>query len=96
MQPSTLLLLSLLEENEFLQERLHDYLQTWQHVHPSLDGNDLRRMGLGPGPLYGKILHSLRVALLDGEIEAGPEEQLLAQAIIHDELQAQETQERTS
>jgi len=96
MQPSTLLLLSLLEENELLQERLHDYLQTWQHVHPSLDGNDLRHMGLGPGPLYGKILHSLRVALLDGEIEAGPEEQLLAQAIIHDELQARETKERTS
>ncbi len=81
-RPSALLLFAVLEENELLQERLLHYAQTWQHVHPSLDGNDLRQMGLRPGPLYGEILRRARAALLDGEIEPGAAEQRLAQAII--------------
>lgn len=82
--PSALLLLSLLEEEPLVQERLRRYVEEWQHVRPSLDGRDLREMGLRPGPLYGKILGRLRAALLDGEIEPGPAERRLAEAMRHE------------
>ena len=77
-QPAALLLLSVLEENPLLGERVQCYTQTWRHIHPSLDGRDLRQLGLPPGPDYGHILRRLRGALLDGEIEAGAAELELA------------------
>ena len=83
-QPSALLLFSLLEGEPVLQERLHRYAQSWQHVHPSMGGDALRKLGLPPGPLYGEILRRLRMALLDGEIEAGAAEQQLAEEIIRE------------
>ena len=82
-QPSALLLFSLLESEPPLHERLHCYAQRWRRIHPSLNGRDLRRLGLPPGPRYGEILRRLRTALLDGEIEAGPAEWQLAEAMIH-------------
>lgn len=35
---------------------------------PLLDGNDLRELGIKPGPLFGKILKRLRADQLDGAI----------------------------
>lgn len=85
-QPHALLLLSLLESDPLLYERLHCYTQSWRHIHPSLNGRDLRQLGLPPGPLYGQILRRLRTALLDGEIEAGAEEWQLAEEMIREKL----------
>jgi tRNA nucleotidyltransferase (CCA-adding enzyme) len=87
-QPAVLLLLSVLEDSRLLRERLHCYTQTWRHIRPSLDGRDLRRLGLRPGPDYGRILRRLREALLDGEIEAGAAEWELAKSIIGNKLAA--------
>jgi tRNA nucleotidyltransferase (CCA-adding enzyme) len=81
-RPATLFLLSVVEENTLLQERLERYITEWRHVQPSITGADLRRMGLRPSPLYGKILRRLRTALLDGEISHGEaEEQIVAEII---------------
>jgi tRNA nucleotidyltransferase (CCA-adding enzyme) len=33
-----------------------------------LDGDDLRRMGVAPGPLLGRLLAELRAATLDGVV----------------------------
>ena len=85
-QPHALLLLSLLESDPLLRERLHCYAQTWRHIHPSLNGEDLRRLGLAPGPDYGEILRRLRTALLNGEIAAGDAEWQLAETMIHEKL----------
>ena len=85
-QPPALLLLSLLERDPLLRERLDCYGRTWRHIHPSLNGGDLRRLGLPPGPDYGHILRRLRTALLDGEIEAGEAECQLAKRMIHEKL----------
>ena len=87
-QPAALLLLSLLEEDPLLGERVQCYTKTWRHIHPSLDGRDLRQLGLPPGPDYGHILRRLRGALLDGEIEAGAAELELAKSIIRNKLAA--------
>ena len=81
-QPMARMLISILEENALLRERLLCYVQTWRHVRPSMDGKDLGRLGLEPGPLYGEILRGLRSALLDGEVEAGAAEWQFAKAIM--------------
>jgi len=87
-QPAVLLLLSLVEEDALLHRRLKCYEQTWRHVHPALDGRDLMRLGLQPGPEYGQIMRGLRTALLDGKIEAGAPEQRLAESMVRDILEA--------
>ena len=85
-QPPARLLLSLLESDPLLRERLQFYAHTWRHIHTSLNGRDLQRLGLPPGPRYGEILRRLRSALLDGEIEAGAEEWQLAEEMIREKL----------
>ncbi len=47
---------------------LKDYIENWQYVQPVLTGDNLKRMGLTPGPLFGKLLRQLRDDLLDGKI----------------------------
>lgn len=54
-----------------------NYLKDWQFVKPTLTGHDLTAMGLPRGPLFGKLLHRLRDARLDGEI-TNPEQERAA------------------
>lgn len=48
---------------------LCDYSYQWREIRPTITGDDLRRHGLPPGPIYKAILHSLRDAWLDGVIK---------------------------
>ncbi len=65
-----------------LQKNISRYLTQWQHEKPDISGADLKKMGLPPGPEYGKILKVLREAKLDG-LAVGTEEQTaLAQGLI--------------
>jgi tRNA nucleotidyltransferase (CCA-adding enzyme) len=49
-------------------------------VHPTLTGEDLKRMGYQPGPIYRKILHALRVARLNGEVSTREQEEALVRS----------------
>lgn len=53
---------------------LHEYLRKWKNMRPMANGGDLRRLGVPPGPAYGRILAQLRAAWLDGRIVSGDEE----------------------
>ena len=88
-QPAILLLVSLLEEDALLRERLDCYAQSWQHIQSSLDGEDLRKLGLPVGPAYGEVLRALRSALLDGEVAAGDAESVLAERLVRERLAAE-------
>lgn len=44
------------------------YVNEWQHITPRLTGDDLRALGLPPGPLYRQILDALRAARLEGRL----------------------------
>jgi tRNA nucleotidyltransferase (CCA-adding enzyme) len=44
------------------------YLRELRPARPPLDGNDLRRLGVAPGPALGQLLAELRAAALDGAI----------------------------
>ncbi len=59
------------------QEVLASYLSCWRHVAPKTDGHTLKELGLSPGPVYKEILHRIRDAWLDGEIETEKEEEQL-------------------
>lgn len=50
------------------------YLAQWRNTQAQTNGNDLRRLGVAPGPQYKKILWTLRSAWLDGSISSHEEE----------------------
>lgn len=54
---------------------LSRYITVWRTEKPDVDGSDLKKLGLAPGPAYGVILQRLLEAKLDGTA-ASPEEQL--------------------
>jgi tRNA nucleotidyltransferase (CCA-adding enzyme) len=54
--------------------RLTQYTTEWRHVKTILSGNDLRQMGLPPGPEYGHLLDDLLAARLDGILKSEADE----------------------
>jgi len=57
---------SVLADSPIAKARLARYLSEWCMVKSELDGDDLRALGIPPGPVYREILRSLRDARLDG------------------------------
>jgi tRNA nucleotidyltransferase (CCA-adding enzyme) len=55
-------------DEEAMRQRLLTYVIQWQHVAPRTTGDNLRELGVPPGPQYRQILDALRAAWLDGEI----------------------------
>jgi tRNA nucleotidyltransferase (CCA-adding enzyme) len=54
----------------------------WRWVKPVTTGDDLRALGLSPGPDYARILQRLRKAWLDDEVKSYAEERALLQKLI--------------
>jgi tRNA nucleotidyltransferase (CCA-adding enzyme) len=44
------------------------YLHTIRPARAPLDGRDMQRLGVAPGPMIGRVLDELRAAHLDGEV----------------------------
>ena len=65
-----------------VRQSLADYLETWRHVKPKTDGDDLKSKGLPPGPSYQIILGTLRDAWLDGKIKTAEEEKILLEKLL--------------
>ncbi|MBN8595671.1 MAG: CBS domain-containing protein [Anaerolineae bacterium] len=73
--PESALLASwFLMQSAVASERIVNYSQRWRYIRPSVNGNDLRQLGLPPGPCYSLILKRLRDGLLDGELAKGSDE----------------------
>jgi tRNA nucleotidyltransferase (CCA-adding enzyme) len=66
------------------EKSLHAYLEKWQHVKAITTGDDLKQLGLEPGPKYKEILDRLRAAWLDGEVTTREEEYKLRDYLIAD------------
>lgn len=67
------------------RERLQRYMLEWRHMQTVLDGNDLREMGLKPGPCYSIILRRLRNARIDGQITDEASERDMVRRLVQDE-----------
>ncbi len=76
-----LLILIAKAKSESVKRQVSSYLTAYQHVKPSLTGEDLKKMGLKPGPLYRKILDRLLDARLNGEIKSEAHEREMAKKI---------------
>jgi tRNA nucleotidyltransferase (CCA-adding enzyme) len=59
------------------------YFREGQWVETAVSGDDLRQMGLKPGPQFGVILDRLLAARLDGEVTNEAEERALLAQILH-------------
>ncbi|MBP1701541.1 MAG: tRNA nucleotidyltransferase [Chloroflexi bacterium] len=60
------------------------YVEQWQKISPTIDGHDLRRMGLPPSPAYDTVLTALRAAWLDGQVSTPEAEGELLQKLLND------------
>lgn len=69
-------------DDQRLKSTLEKYLTQWRHVSPNIDGHDLHDRGLPPGPVYRRILETLRAAWLDGEVRTIEEEETLLRDLI--------------
>ena len=64
------------------EQPLHAYLGKWKNIKPFTSGDDLKQLGLEPGPKYKEIINHLRAAWLDGELNSEEEEKKLRNRLI--------------
>jgi len=67
------------------RDQIVRYVTEWRDIRPTMTGEDLRALGVPPGPVYGRLLKRLRDAWLDGEITNPEEERMLAARLIAEE-----------
>jgi len=60
------------------QRHLQAYLTKLRHIRTSLNGEELKRLGITAGPEMGKVLQILHKAKLDGEVSTKADEKKLA------------------
>lgn len=78
--PAVLIALAVSDDAETfgVREWVVRWFTVWRYIKPTLNGTDLIRFGLKPGPRFGRLLTDLRGALLDGEVVAGEQEMAFA------------------
>jgi tRNA nucleotidyltransferase (CCA-adding enzyme) len=69
-------------DSKEVAEILLRYQTDWRLVEPIITGNDLKDMGLKPGPLFGRLLRALRDARLDGEVSSRKEEEAFLEHLL--------------
>lgn len=72
----------LVSDDPQLRSLLEAFVTRWQKISTSIDGHELRKRGLPPGPVYKEILSNLRNAWLDSLIATPEEEQKLLEKLI--------------
>lgn len=64
------------------RQTIETFMNVWRKQRATIDGNDLKEMGLPPGPRYRMILERLRFAWIDGELESEADERALLRRLI--------------
>ena len=78
----TLLMARMLDLGPSSNEWLEHYVAEWRFIKTHITGDDLRRAGLPPGPIYTKILDKLLMARLDGVVSDQEEERQLFESLV--------------
>lgn len=73
--PQAILAAALATDSALVRQRLELYLSSLRFVTPSLDGDDLKRMGVSSGRKLGWLLRALTEARLDQKVATKEEEQ---------------------
>ncbi len=61
-----LLFLMARSQKEDLRKKISYFITRLRNIQPQLSGKDLKKMGIEPGPVYGRILQGLKAARIDG------------------------------
>ncbi len=69
-------------DSAIIQRRVLRYQTGWRLVEPEISGDDLKAMGLEPGPLFGDLLRRVREARLNGEVSTREEEIALVKELL--------------
>jgi tRNA nucleotidyltransferase (CCA-adding enzyme) len=80
--PEARFVLSVLTESPRVVQRVTLYEKELARVSPAFTGDDLKTMGIPPGPVYRVILDRVRDALLDHQISTPEEEAALARSLL--------------
>jgi len=62
---------------------LSQYFTKWRYIKPLLNGNDLKAMGIRPGPIFKTILETLLKARLDGKVKTKEDERSVVKEFIN-------------
>ena len=84
--PRTLLVVRILDQSPRAAAWLDRYMAEWRHVRTVVTGDDLRRAGLSPGPVYTRLLGRLLDARLDGEVQDDEAEFALMKSLVSEAL----------
>lgn len=76
--------------DEALQKKLSRYITQWRHEKVDITGEDLKKLGLPPGPLFSHILRLVLQAKLDGTAPGREEQLALARSLAHQRSGASE------
>lgn len=68
-------------DQQGVRKSLSRYITEWRREKVDLTGDDLKALGLEPGPLFGRIMRRLLAAKLDGEATSYDSQRLLALAL---------------
>ena len=68
-----------------VKERFDEYLLKWRYIKPHITGDDLKSLGIEPGPRYAVFLRRVRNAWLDGEVKTKDDEINLIKKLISDD-----------
>jgi tRNA nucleotidyltransferase (CCA-adding enzyme) len=78
----TLLFLMARAKPDSVKRQVSAYLTIYQRTRPLLTGDDLKSLGLKPGPLYKRILGRLLDARLDGNVKSEADERELVKKFV--------------
>ena len=76
--------MSYIAKDSRVKELFDEYISKWRYIKPHTTGNELKALGIEPGPRYAVILRQLRNAWLDGDIKTNEEEETLLKTLISD------------
>lgn len=79
--PGSALAVLRIVESGAVAGRIGRFLDEWRQVRPALTGQDLKGMGLRPGPRFRRVLEAVRAAKLDGRVRTFDGELRLARRI---------------
>jgi tRNA nucleotidyltransferase (CCA-adding enzyme) len=71
--------------DERVCNKIQEYLARINDITPSVSGDDLKKMGLPPGPIYKRILGAIHDAWLDGKIKNVDQELTLLNELINND-----------
>jgi tRNA nucleotidyltransferase (CCA-adding enzyme) len=84
--PECLLYLMAAADKGDLKKSLSRYITQWSKEKPDITGDDLRRLGLAPGPAFGRILQAALTAKLNGTAVSMESQLQLAKKLMREEV----------